>query len=118
MISYTGGQGAAPSRNKRSGIPFLTREHMSTDKRTTEFLAVKVGQNQRGQTQISIKLNYGGVVYLWNLRTNNPNVQTLIELLGPNEERWAGKKVAMALSTDEFTGVSWPTVYPLEGKAR
>jgi hypothetical protein len=118
MITYTGGKGSAAPKRQRSGIPFLSREHVSTDKRMTEILAVKQGTDNRGGDQVSLKINYAGVVYLWNLRTANPNIKTLVELFGGDEERWAGKKFLMALQQDDFTGVSWPTVFPDESSSR
>lgn len=115
MISYTGkqqGSGSRPAgRRERSGIPFLSREHMTFDKRSTEVLAVRLGQDNRGNQQVGLKVNYGGVVYLWNLRTTNPNLEKLCSAFGEDETKWAGKKFDMALQQDEFDGTTWPTVF-------
>ena len=112
-VAYTGGQsrgGSRGGRRERSGLPYFSREHCSTDPRSTEIIAVKLTENNRDQTQVSIKMNYGGVLYLWNLRTNNPNLETLIKYFGDDEQTWAGKKVMIANVEDEFSGTVWPTV--------
>jgi len=101
-VAYTGGQsrgGSRGGRRERSGLPYFSREHCSTDPRSTEIIAVKLTENNRG-----------GVLYLWNLRTNNPNLETLIKYFGDDEQTWAGKKVMIANVEDEFSGTVWPTV--------
>lgn len=115
MIQYDGGNGNKSNgrgQQQRAGLPFLKTENLNFDKRTAKILAVKPGEDNRGNKQITLKISYAGNTYLWGLRLNNPNVKHLIDMFGNDEEKWVGESFLLALETDEFTNRNWPRAFP------
>lgn len=92
---------------QRSGIPKLKTENVSTEPRRTEIVAVR---DMKDQQTCSVKINYGGTLYIWNLKYTNPNLKALAELFGNDESSWAGRVFTLANKEDNFSGVVFPTV--------
>lgn len=126
--NYAGrGQQAAKSTGgsrqaQRSGFPYLNQTNQTEylevgNKFETKILDCRVNSSPSGnQSPITLKLAIKGRTVLWGLRTNNPALETLIQLFGQNENDWSGQKIFMFLEEDEFTGQIWPHVGPVEGK--
>lgn len=114
-IAGNGGGGARPQgQRQRGGLPFLKAENVTAEKRVAKILGTKQGEDQRGKGKVSLKIAFAGNTYLWDLRLNNPNLATLVGLFGQHEEQWVGEQFLLGLQEDEFTNVSWPTVFASE----
>lgn len=112
MLNFDTPQQGGNSRGRsqggnRTGIPKLKTENVSTEPRRTEIIAVR---DMKDQQACSVKVNYGGTLYLWNLKYSNPNLKALADLFGNDESAWAGRVFTLANKQDEFSGVTFPTV--------
>lgn len=114
----TGGQSSGKGSQRTTGLPFLRIENLNFDKRTAKILAVKQGEDSRGNKQVTLKVSFVGNTYLWGLRLNNPNVAHLCHIFGNDEETWVGQTFLLALETDEFTNRNWPRAYPAEKESK
>ena len=59
------------------------------------------------------QLAVGGNLFLFPLRTNNPNLETLTASFGSDENDWVDKKVTWSVDEDEFDGRHNIRVEPL-----
>jgi hypothetical protein len=116
MIAYQGEQTSATPAGRggpRSGIPFLKLENIHPSELLPMTIsAVKTGKDQKGKDQITLKILYRGVAYLFSPRLNNPNVKHLIDLFGADETKWSGKECLLGQEPDDFSGRNWPRIFP------
>lgn len=116
MIQYDG-NATAERQNNRGGIPFLKTENVSPAPSLCKVLAAKTGKDNKGKDQLSLKISYRSHLYIWTLRSNNPNVKKLIDMFGSDETQYKDVEFGLGLEADDFTGRNWPAVSPLPKKA-
>jgi len=117
-------QPAARGQATRPGLPYLNMKNMydylELDvKYPARIIECRVNSQTSGtQSPVILKLAIKGKTVLWGLKTNNPSLEILTELLGDDENNWADKQVQMWLHEDKFDGRVWITVGALEKETK
>lgn len=99
-------KGSGRSR-QRDGYPFLTWKDIGVGNRFNgKILSVKIQPDnfKPSQSSVSCKVAVGGNIFLYTLRINNPNLETLTEAWGSNEVDWVDKKVIWSVEEQEHDG--------------
>lgn len=99
---------ARAGNNASGGVPKLTTQEVTFDKREARIIGVKAIAGKFG-SQIIVKISYNGQGFLWYLGLDNPNFELFIDKLGQDENKWVDASFMLANTTDDFNGKTWPT---------
>lgn len=103
------------TKKKRDGFPFLKKEtHLSSVKKLFKVLDVREQPDnfKPEEELVMVKIALEGQTLLWPLRYTNPNLATLQEAWGLNEEDWKGKGGSLFIELQEFDGTGQIRVEP------
>lgn len=109
LINYNKPQdGTSRNRSSQStGIPKLTVQNLTFDKRKARVLATRNYDGKWGM-QVGLKIAYAGQTYIWYLNVpdavgRNPNFDFLINQFGQDENNWVDGEFYLYLENDEFS---------------
>lgn len=94
-------------------IPFLTIEHLTKQPKEAKILSVRAMTrewNGKASQVVSYKLAMDGHTFMWDLKLTNPNLKTLQNKFGLDENDHVGQKILIFLEQDEHTEQYWPRV--------
>jgi hypothetical protein len=103
------GRGTGTQR-QQTGLDFLSIKDLSATKQLAKILAARTQPDtyKPGQPDlVAVKIQLPGKLRLWNLRTNNPNLEYLGDQLGDDETQWAGVELFLFNEVDEFDNKTW-----------
>lgn len=105
----SGNTGNNKGQRKRNGLPFLSTENASSTKRPGNIVAARVEDDsfRPGHQVVALKIAFNGQHYLYNLRTNNPTLDSLCSSFGDDESQWNGKDIFIFNEEDTFNGKIW-----------
>jgi hypothetical protein len=106
--SRQGQPSARAGNNASGGVPKLTTQDVTFDKREARIIGVKAITGRYG-SQIIVKISYNAQMFLWYLNLDNPNFESFIDALGQDENQWVDASFMLANETDDFNGKTWPT---------
>lgn len=112
MLPQPGGRPSVTGRagnNARGGVPFLKTTDVFTDPRKARVIGVR-SQIGRFGAEVVLKISFNSQMYLWSLRPDNPNYDTMFTKLGGDESEWVDVSFDLSIEEDEFTGKSWPHI--------
>jgi len=103
---------------KNTGFPMLSTDKATTDQQPGRIVGARVEDDKyrNGQQLVALKVQFKSQMYLYNLRTNNPVLDTLAEAWGDDEQGWIGKDVVIFNEEDDFNGKLWLRLEPAEEK--
>lgn len=93
-------------RQNTGGIQNLSSEHLSTDPKRAKIMGTKIPEKWYA---VIVKVFVNGNVYFWNLKTNNPNYDKLIEAFGPDTDGWTDQEFMIANHIDDWNGRAFPS---------
>lgn len=101
----SGGNGASASNrsNQAGGLPWLKAENVVSEPRAASILAARAEDDRWGNNSVVVKLRYDGKLYLWQPNVKNPCFDSLIDILGGDESKWAGNEVLIFCEQDQVT---------------
>lgn len=93
-------------RRERDGHEYLKWQDLSSDWKTAKILACQPMEDNfnKGKTLVMCKLSLDGKIRLFPLRTNNPNLEVLQNVLGVDENEWVDKKIQLRTVEHPITG--------------
>lgn len=99
-------RGRGRGNRERDGHNFLKWEEIGNGTKPGKILAVKVQPDNfdKSQTCVMCKVSVDGQIRLYALRINNPNLETLQNAWGFDENDWVDKKVTWSVEEDDLTG--------------
>ena len=92
------------------GVPFLTVDKLSSDHSPATILAARLQDDNfkpNGPQVVVVKILLRSNTFLWTLRSNNPNLDALVDAFGPDESTWENRKISMYIEEDNFDGKKW-----------
>jgi len=101
-------------KRKPNGLPFLSKEHANHAKQPGKVVAARLEDDnfRKGEQVVTLKVEFREQHYLYNLRTNNPTLDSLIEAWGDDETTWNNKPVVIFNEEDDFNGKTWLRIEP------
>jgi hypothetical protein len=101
-------------QGKRNGLPFLSTKDATTMHQPAKIVAARLEDDtyRPGNQVVALKLNYRGQLWLYNLRTNNPTLDTLCNGFGDDESTWSGRNIEIFNEEDSFNGKLWLRLEP------
>jgi len=97
----------APAAAKGSGLPYLKIENLTTDKQRAKILWAgdpkELGGN-RFNNIVVLKLEFkvSGRKYLWGLKNENPNLDTLCAGMTEDENTWTDREIDLFLEVKKI----------------
>jgi hypothetical protein len=117
MIPRGNNQASGNQRGKgqRNGLPFLSTKDATQMRQPARIVAARVEDDtfRPGSQVVALKLNYKGQLWLYNLRTNNPALDALVNGFGEDELTWAEKDIVIFNEEDNFNGKLWLRMEPV-----
>lgn len=115
MLPAAGNTEKAPKKTsgRSNGLPFLTNEHLSKQPKEAKILSVRVVTkewNGKSSQAVSLRLAMEGHQFMWDLKLSNPNLATLQQQFGLEENEYVDKKILLYLEQDEHSLQYWPRV--------
>lgn len=111
-----GGNRRGNNNRQRDGHNYLNWEDIGNGTRPGKILACRVQPDSfdKSQTSVVCKVTVDGKIFIYTLRLNNPNLETLQNAWGFDENDWVDKKVTWSTEEDEVTGRHNIRVEPAE----
>jgi hypothetical protein len=95
---------ATNGKKKQNGLPFLTIDDLSADKKRAKITWAgdpsEAGNNQ-DWARVTVKLEFSesGMKRLWTLGETNPCMDAMVSMMGEDAERWTGKELFLFTET-------------------
>lgn len=100
-------QGARRQSRQRDGFPFLKWDNIGVGNRINGKIMLAQVQSDTFKPQESLvmcKVAVAGNIYMYPLRTNNPNLKTLTDAWGADENDWLERKVIWSVEENQLDG--------------
>lgn len=116
--SYSGSQGQRGGGRKDSGprIPFIKADNLSEEPKPARILAVKT-EDLNYNNVVLLKLAFGGRTFFLGLR-DNALLESLVDTLGPDEEKWVGQSFNLYAEVDDFSEKSYMRIEAASSEAK